>query len=304
MQHGNWATAAAVGTARVNVDATNDHRGGTTALAATVAAKPSTSKPRRAARRADRRSGAAARPSANGPTAEPSASGPSAKDGPTAKAKLRVLVSSADPFTRRAFDSGASAADIEVIARSDLSQAVETLAAETEPDIVVLDVQVMAATALHTIQQLHGQAPRARILACDAPANPEFGLLCLLAGAAGYMSKEADLAALPRILRALADGEIAIPRALATELAHRFVATSGRAQSPPRTLSGPESQVLELLRTGLTVSEIAAELDIRPATVQRHIGSARRKLSGHPTAHGAGEGSQSQISQSDDLEVP
>ncbi len=282
MQRGNWVTSATDGTARVDVDALADRRGAMTAMAATAAAKPSTGKRRRAARPADDLGPAAARTSA---------------DGPATKAKLRVLVSSADPFTRRAFDSGASAADIEVIAKSDLSQAVESLAAETEPDIVVLDVQVPAATALRTIQQLHGQAPQAGILACDAPANPEFGLLCLLAGAAGYMSKEADLAALPRILRALAAGEIAIPRALATELAHRFIAAGRRAQSPARTLSGPESQVLELLRTGRTVPEIAAELDIRPATVQRHLGSARRKLSAHPTARDAG--SASQVHQSD-----
>jgi DNA-binding NarL/FixJ family response regulator len=93
------------------------------------------------------------------------------------------------------------------------------------------------------------------------------------------MSKEADLAALPRILRAMADGEVVTPRTLATELAHRFVAASSGASSPPgRALSEPESRVLELLRTGRALPEIAIELGIRPATAQRHLGSARRKL--------------------------
>jgi DNA-binding NarL/FixJ family response regulator len=190
-----------------------------------------------------------------------------------------VLVCSADPFTRRAFGSGASAPDIEVVARANLTEAVENLAAELEPEVVVLDVQVPAATALRAIQQLHLEAPDARILACDAPAGTEFGLLCLLAGAAGYMSKEADLAALPRILRALAAGEVVTPRALATELAHRFVSAARRApKSSGHVLSRPESQVLELLRTGRPLNEIASDLGIRPSTAQRHLGSARRKL--------------------------
>jgi DNA-binding NarL/FixJ family response regulator len=203
----------------------------------------------------------------------------SRKDAGASGTKLRVLVCSADPFTRRAFGSGASASDIEVVARANLTEAVENLAAELEPDVVVLDVQVPAATALRAIQQLHLEAPDARILACDAPAGTEFGLLCLLAGASGYMSKEADLAALPRILRALAAGEVVTPRALATELAHRFVSAARRApKSSGHVLSRPESQVLELLRTGRPLPEIASDLGIRPSTAQRHLGSARRKL--------------------------
>ncbi len=217
--------------------------------------------------------------------------------------KLRVLVSSADPFTRRGFGSGARAPDIEVVAKVNLNEAVENLAAELEPDVVVLDVQVPAVTALRAIQQLHNQAPTARILACDAPANSEFGLLCLLAGAAGYMSKESDLAALPRILRALAAGEAVTPRALVTELVHRFVSSSRRAPSPPgRTLTGPEAHVLELLRTGRGLADIAAELGIRPSTAQRHLGSVRRKLATGPANGGAGM--PTLIHPSQELEVP
>lgn len=194
--------------------------------------------------------------------------------------KLSVLVSSDDPFTRRAFSSGATAPDIVVIAKANLTDAVETLVEELEPDIVVLDVQVAASRALGTIQQLHEQAPATRILACDAPTGIEFGLLCLIAGAWGYVSKEIDLAALPRLVRSLAHGEAVIPRPLATELAQRFVSSTHRAPAPAgRKLSRPESQVLELLRGGLTLAEAADELDIGVATAQRHLGSARRKLS-------------------------
>jgi DNA-binding NarL/FixJ family response regulator len=193
-----------------------------------------------------------------------------------------VLVCSDDPFTRRAFSSGASAPDMAVVANTTLTDATEALVSGLEPDIVVLDVQVSAGRALGTIQRLHEQAPAARILACDAPAGTEFGLLCLIAGASGYVSKEFDLAALPRLVRNLSGGEAVIPRALATKLAERFVSTSRRAHSrPARKLSMPETQVLELLRGGPTLPEVAAELGIGVATAQRHLGSARRKLSTH-----------------------
>ena len=205
---------------------------------------------------------------------------PGAQAGTTRK--LGVLVCSDDPFTRRAFSSAAGARDIAVVAKLDLTGGVEALAEGLDPDVVVLDVQTQAGRALGTIQRLHEQAPTARILACDAPTGIEFGLLCLIAGASGYVSKEIDLAALPRLVRSLSGGETVIPRALATELAHRFVSASRRARSAPgRKLSVPESQVLELLRRGPTLPEVANELGIGVGTVQRHLGSARRKLSAH-----------------------
>ncbi len=83
---------------------------------------------------------------------------------------------------------------------------------------------------------------------------------------------------LPRLLRALADGEAVIPRALGTELATRFVRSSPSGRVPPPPLSPPERRLLDLLRTGQTLSDAAAELGITLATARRHFGSARRKL--------------------------
>jgi DNA-binding NarL/FixJ family response regulator len=229
------------------------------------------------------------RRSASGAEADGSGARASRRSRRKTKPKLSVLVCSDDPLTRRAFSSGVSAPDMTVVTKTTLAEAIETVASGLEPDIVVLDVQVAAGRALATIQRLHEQAPAARILACDAPAGTEFGLLCLIAGASGYVSKELDLAALPRLVRNLSGGEAVIPRALATELAGRFVDASRRAPArPERKLSMPESQVLELLRGGPTLYEVADELGIGLATAQRHLGSARRKLAAHRVAVASG----------------
>ena len=68
--------------------------------------------------------------------------------------KLSVLVCSDDPVTRRAVSSGVSAPDIAIVAETDLSHAAKTLAAQLEPDVAVLDVQVPAKRALGTISTL------------------------------------------------------------------------------------------------------------------------------------------------------
>ena len=211
-------------------------------------------------------------------------------DAGSAARNLGVLVASDDPFTRRAFRSGASVPGIEVIAEGTVAAVAEQMAASLQPDIVVLDVQTAAARALGAIQQIRARAPRTRILACSQPAGTEFGLLCLTTGAWGYVSKEIDLAVLPRILRALASGEAVIPRALGTEVVRRYVRPDAAARPRSDQLSAPERRLLELLRTGLTLQEAAAELGVTVSTARRHFGSAGRKLAVPPSAPIPGAG--------------
>ena len=234
----------------------------------------------------------------NGPREEPHAVGsvgepeqvPRLAGRRTGSRKLGVLVGSDDPFTRQAFRRGARSPGIEVLAEGTVLAVAEQLAGQLEPDIVLLDVQTAAAQALQAIQQIHASVPGTPILACSAPAGIEFGLLCLSAGAWGYLSKEIDLAAMPRILRALADGEAVIPRAMATELVRRFAKANRSHRLKPAELSAPECRLLDLLRTGFTLPAAAAELGITLATARRHFASARRKLSVPPRASNPGAG--------------
>src|SRR5918912_155216 len=105
-----------------------------------------------------------------------------------ASPKLSVLVGSDDPFTRQALRAGASGPDIEVLADGTVPAVAEQLASQFEPDIVLLDVQTAAAYALRAIQRIRLNVARTRILACSAPAGTEFGMLCLSAGAWGFVS--------------------------------------------------------------------------------------------------------------------
>lgn len=198
--------------------------------------------------------------------------------------ELSVLVGSDDPFTRHAFRTGASSPGIAVLGSGTLATVAEEMVAELEPDAVVLDVQTTAADALAAIQQIRARAPGARVLACSAPAGDEFGLLCLSAGAWGYISKEIDLELLPRLLRALVQGEAVIPRTLATELVRRLARSTPARRQSPAPLTSPERRLLESLRAGHTLREAAVGLGITLATARRHFGSARRKLATQPPA--------------------
>jgi DNA-binding NarL/FixJ family response regulator len=193
---------------------------------------------------------------------------------------LRVVVASDDPFSRQAFRQAASVRGIDVLAADSIAAVAEHHAHEHEPDVVVIDVQLPAVEALRALERVRAAAPTARLLAFSAPASTEFGILCIHAGASGYLSKEIDLAALPRVLRSLTRGEAVISREFATFLVEQM--RSGRPRGPrgvrSRAVTGPERVVLELIRSGRTPDAVAVELGITVGTVQRHLASTRRKL--------------------------
>ena len=86
-----------------------------------------------------------------------------------------------------------------------------------------------------------------------------------------------------RALQAVRRGEPAIPRELLGALADEFRARGLRRRinipgRPAAELTRRQSEVLELLRRGLSTGEIAERLLISPVTVRRHLGLALNKL--------------------------
>jgi DNA-binding NarL/FixJ family response regulator len=105
----------------------------------------------------------------------------------------------------------------------------------------------------------------------------------LRAGASGYILETGGPAGIGRALQAVRRGEPAIPRELLGALADEFRARGlrRRVQVPGRPaveLTRRQSEVLDLLRRGLSTGEIAARLQISRVTVRRHLGLAVSKL--------------------------
>jgi DNA-binding NarL/FixJ family response regulator len=105
----------------------------------------------------------------------------------------------------------------------------------------------------------------------------------LRAGAAGYVLETIGAEGIGRALQAVRRGEPAIPRELLGALADEFRARGLRRRvsvpgRPVAELTRRQSEVLELLRRGLSTAEIAERLFISPVTVRRHLGIAIGKL--------------------------
>jgi two-component system, NarL family, response regulator LiaR len=152
---------------------------------------------------------------------------------------------------------------------------------ETQPDVVVMDLHMPGMDGVEATRQIAHDAPLTRVLTLTISADDEDVLDSILAGACGYILKDASLPELLRGIQAAARGESLVSPPIAAKVLQRVRATATSAQdaaSIRAELSERELQVLKLIANGKDNADIAAELHISPKTVKNHISNILMKL--------------------------
>src|SRR4051794_18320145 len=147
-----------------------------------------------------------------------------------------------------------------------------------------MDYLMPGMDGVEATRRIHAQDPSIPVIVLTAAGDEDVALRALRAGAAGYVSKDIDLDALPRALRGALNGEAAISRRLAMTLIERDRAAprGGGGVRPVRSaLTDREWEVLDLLATGARTAEIADALVLSGETVRSHIKRVYRKLDVH-----------------------
>ena len=155
------------------------------------------------------------------------------------------------------------------------------LVRELAPDVVVMDLHMPGMTGIEAIRQIHGFAPLTRVLVLTISDQDDDVLHAILAGACGYLLKDASVDELIRGIAAASVGESLVSPAIASKVLQQVRATAispEAADTIRAELSERELDVLKLIAAGNDNAMIAAQLHISPKTVKNHISNILMKL--------------------------
>ena len=150
------------------------------------------------------------------------------------------------------------------------------LARERDWDLAIVDISLAGRSGLDVVAELKALRPRMPVLVLSMHSEQQYARRAFRAGAAGYITKSTSRAELARAIRRVGAGG----RYVSPELAEQLAADLDRdtADAPHAALSNREFEVMRLLGTGNTVTEIAAILGISDKTVSTYRARILEKM--------------------------
>lgn len=170
--------------------------------------------------------------------------------------------------------------DIQVVGEARDGQEAVDLSAQLHPSIVLMDVRMPGIDGIDATRRIKEQNPEVCVLMLSVYDNDVYVINSVLAGAGGYLLKDASRELLCHTIRAVASGGILIKSSLLREAVASLAQASGRDKAAPmrENLTPREQEVLQAMAQGLTNRAIAQKLFITEETAKKHVQSIIGKL--------------------------
>ena len=193
---------------------------------------------------------------------------------------IDVVIVDDEKFVRGALRTYLShAADLAVVDEGENGADAVRLAHEHHPDVLLIDIQIPVMDGITAIRQIVAELPEIRILVVTGHISDEYLKAALIAGASGYVVKDAEPERIVTAVREVHAGECPIDPAVTHLLVADVRRTLPERQPGPRVeLSDREEDVLKLLCDGRSNSEIASALYLSESTVKYHLVRLGRKF--------------------------
>ena len=199
---------------------------------------------------------------------------------PTDLDRLRVMIVDDHTLFRSGLSELLERRGIEVCAAVGDGEQGCRLAAEIEPDVVLLDLRMPELDGLSVLERLSALELRCAVVMLTTSSDERDLVTSLRSGARGYLLKDMEPDQLVDALAAVVDGETVVAPEMTSVLAK--VVQGGELESgrPERfsSLTPREFEILRHLAEGQSNKEIARDLGITDGTVKLHVRSILRKL--------------------------
>jgi DNA-binding NarL/FixJ family response regulator len=160
----------------------------------------------------------------------------------------------------------------------------------TRPDVVLMDIRMPVMDGIQATDAIcrDPELAATRVIILTTFEEDEYVLQALRAGASGFLGKGTEADALMAAIRTVDEGESLLSpkatKALITRYLEPSTQTVLRVPDSLQLLTEREREILLLVATGLSNSEIAAQLMISPQTAKTHVNRMMTKLDAHDRA--------------------
>jgi two-component system NarL family response regulator len=196
-------------------------------------------------------------------------------------APLRIMVVDDHELFRRGLTRLLDEQDgLEVVADARSGEEALKRASEVQADVIVMDINMPGISGVAATRELRTLSPRSAIIILTVNADEAAVLDAVLAGASGYLLKDATFPEIVRGIHAAAAGESLIAPAVAAGLLGRLRRQGVREahEGDDPKLTPRELDVLRLIVAGCENTAIAKRLHLSASTVKRHVSNTVEKL--------------------------
>jgi DNA-binding NarL/FixJ family response regulator len=176
--------------------------------------------------------------------------------------------------------------DMKVVGEAAEGHEAVRLAAELDPDIVIMDIAMPLLNGIDAAAQIIRQDSRRGVIILSMHADESYILRALDAGARGYLLKDNADDDLEKAIHAVMQGRPFFTPSIAQTIVEDYVRLmrERKVQDSYDLLTDREKQVLQLLAEGKSNKEAAGILNLSPYTVETHRTNLMQKLNLHNTA--------------------
>lgn len=191
--------------------------------------------------------------------------------------KINILIADDHPIVRAGFKQViADTEDMVVADEAENGQDVLTFIQKKDYDIILLDISMPGRNGLEILKDLKADKPKTPVLILSIYPEEQYAIRALRAGASGYMTKASAPHELIAAIRKICQGGKYISASLAEKLTDYLDTDS--AKPPHELLSDREHQVMLMIASGKTVSQIGDELCLSVKTISTYRSHILEKM--------------------------